>query len=166
MKMSTMATKISLATVGMSLVMGVTAWAQTNVAPQIVPSTALHSQAANLGSTTSFSINATGTAPLWFQWQFNGQDLLGQTNKTLTITNTSPADEGDYQVLVTNLAGSVSTDLARLYVVPPAQQLLKADYIGVTRLPYFYLVPTNYSAARTYPLICMVHGAGGDELSF
>jgi len=160
-----MTTKINFATVGMFVAIVATGWAQSNLPPKIVPANALHSQAANLGSAISFSINATGTAPLGFHWQFNGQDLPGQTNKTLTITDTSPADEGDYQVLVTNLAGSVSSELARLYVVPPAEQLIKGNFIGVTRLPYFYFVPTNYSAARSYPLVCMVHGGGGDKMS-
>ncbi len=151
----------------MSLAIGTTVRAQTNVAPQIVPTTALHSQAANLGSANSFSINATGTSPLWFQWRFNGQDLPGQTNKTLTFASTSPSHEGDYSVVVTNLSGSVTSDLARLYVVPPAQQLVKGNFTNTSgRLPYFYFVPTNYSASRTYPLICMVHGSAGDEVSF
>jgi len=47
----------------------------------------------------------------------DGRELLGQTNRTLTLNAVQSADEGDYTVMVTNVAGAAVSDAARLYVV-------------------------------------------------
>jgi Concanavalin A-like lectin/glucanases superfamily/Immunoglobulin I-set domain/Immunoglobulin domain len=82
-------------------------------APQIT--TQPVSQTVAAGSTVSFSVTATGTAPLTFQWQFNGQNLansthyLGATSNMLTIVGVSAADVGSYRVVVSNASGSANS---------------------------------------------------------
>lgn len=91
----------------------------------------------------------------------------GQTSNKLSFSAVQPADEGDYTVVITNLAGAVTSEPARLWVVPLGNALLRSDFYSAgRRLPYFYHVPTNYVSTRSYPLVCLFHGAGGDENTF
>ncbi len=68
------------------------------------------------GSPVSFAVSARGTAPLAYQWQFNGADVAGATNTTLRLASVWRTDEGDYTVIVSNPAGSVTSQVARLTV--------------------------------------------------
>src|SRR5690349_17401465 len=64
---------------------------------------------ASLGSEASFIVQAEGTVPLTFQWQFNGQNLPGATNSWLSITNIEFFNAGDYNVTVSNANGTASS---------------------------------------------------------
>jgi predicted peptidase len=131
--------------------------------PWIIPSAALQHQAADLGRRASFTVTASGAAPLAYQWRLEGHELGGQTNRTLTFGAVQAADEGDYTVVVTNLAGTVTSDPVRLWVVPPPSKFIKANFTNsLGRLPYFYLLPTNYDATRSYALEFVFPG-GNDE---
>ena len=66
------------------------------------------------GSEVSFSVTATGTTPLSYQWQKGGEDLTGATTATLTITGVMESDEGGYRCVVTNIAGMNTSDTAVL----------------------------------------------------
>ena len=74
------------------------------------------------GSEVSFSVTATGTAPLSYQWQKDGVDLTdggritGATTATLTITGVMESDEGGYRSVVTNSLGMDASDTAMLTV--------------------------------------------------
>lgn len=68
------------------------------------------------GSTVLFSVTATGTPPLRYQWQFNGTNILGATNAILTLTNVQSANSGNYAVIVSNGGGSVTSLSALLDV--------------------------------------------------
>jgi Carbohydrate esterase, sialic acid-specific acetylesterase len=58
----------------------------------------------------SFSVAATGSAPLTYQWQRNGTPIAGATSATLAITSTLAADhKARYSAVVTNSAGSVTS---------------------------------------------------------
>ncbi len=76
--------------------------------PSIVPSTSLQNKAAYVETLASFTVTATGTAPLGIQWRLDGRELPGQTNRILTFNAVQPADEGDYTVMVTNVAGATA----------------------------------------------------------
>jgi len=67
-----------------------------------------------------FSVTATGTAPLSYQWFFNATNVLaGKTNAALTVSNVTIGQAGDYTVVVTNIAGSVTSSVAALTVLLP-----------------------------------------------
>ena len=74
------------------------------------------------GSDVSFSVTATGTAPLSYQWQKDGVDLpdggsiTGATTATLTITGVMESDEGGYRCVVSDIAGMDTSDSALLTV--------------------------------------------------
>ena len=57
------------------------------------------------GTPATFSVAATGFAPLAYQWRFNGTNLPGQTNLSLTFPSAASAQEGAYDVRVTQLDG-------------------------------------------------------------
>ena len=64
----------------------------------------------------SFSVQASGgTAPLFYQWFFNGTNsIAGATNSMLTLTSAALTNAGNYSVVVTNFAGSVTSSVASL----------------------------------------------------
>ena len=76
------------------------------------------SETALAGSTVAFSVSAVGDAPLGYQWRFQGANLPGQTNSTLTLPNVQLPNAGSYSVLVSNLIGSVLSSNALLTVIP------------------------------------------------
>jgi CotH protein/lamin tail-like protein/Ig-like domain-containing protein len=71
--------------------------------------------------TANFSVTATGDQPLRYQWTRNGTALPGKTNATLSLANVQVNQQGAYQVLVINAAGSVASSNAMLAVVIPAR---------------------------------------------
>jgi len=76
-------------------------------------------QAASIGGSASFSVTATGTATLAYQWRFNGTNLLGQTATNLNLANLQITNAGNYSVVVTNNYGSVTSSVALLSLVLP-----------------------------------------------
>jgi endonuclease/exonuclease/phosphatase family metal-dependent hydrolase len=68
------------------------------------------------GSNVTFSVVATGEAPLNYQWRLNGTTITGANNTSCSITNVQFTDAGNYSVLVTNNLGSVTSSLATLIV--------------------------------------------------
>lgn len=68
------------------------------------------------GASVTFSVVATGTAPLAYQWRKDGQALSGQTGATLHLSNVSAGSAGSYTVVVSNSAGSVTSAAATLVV--------------------------------------------------
>jgi len=78
------------------------------------------------GNMAVFSVVATGTEPLGYQWQRNGVNLPGANASTLTINKSQAADSGDYRVVVTNGAGTVASAPAKLTVEGPTTDEAKA----------------------------------------
>ncbi|MEJ0089922.1 MAG: LamG-like jellyroll fold domain-containing protein [Limisphaerales bacterium] len=80
-------------------------------------------QAALTNSTATFTVIAGGTMPLYYQWYFNSTPLTnsghigGSTTASLNISNTLPADAGDYTVVITNSWGAITSSVAKLAIV-------------------------------------------------
>src|SRR5204863_7054047 len=55
-----------------------------------------------VGSTTNFSLTATGMNPIFYRWYLNGSPVPNGTNSTLTVANIQPAVEGKYFCIVTD----------------------------------------------------------------
>jgi hypothetical protein len=75
------------------------------------------SQTVTNGQPASFTITATGDGPLAYQWRHAGTNLAGCTSNRLTLPAVSDAHAGDFQVVVTNSIGSVTSLVATLTVV-------------------------------------------------
>jgi hypothetical protein len=74
------------------------------------------SQSVVTGTNVSFTVSATGTPPLFYQWLRGGTNLFQATNDTFAITNVQIFHAGGYSVLVSNSLGSVTSSVARLTV--------------------------------------------------
>jgi hypothetical protein len=75
------------------------------------------SKTVTVGQTASFSVTATGTAPLSYQWQKNGAAISGATSSRYTTPATTNTDNGVlFAVVVSNSVGKVTSNSARLTV--------------------------------------------------
>jgi uncharacterized repeat protein (TIGR02543 family) len=74
------------------------------------------SQTVIAGSSATFTVTATGSTPLAYQWRLNGTNLPGATSSICTRVNAQPADAGAFTVVVTNVLGSVTSSPAGLTV--------------------------------------------------
>ncbi|HZL79849.1 MAG TPA: LamG-like jellyroll fold domain-containing protein [Candidatus Limnocylindrales bacterium] len=68
------------------------------------------------GQTASFSVSASGTPPLSYQWRFNTTNIVGATNTTLILPNAQLTNAGNYTVLVSNVVNSILSSNALLTV--------------------------------------------------
>ncbi len=68
------------------------------------------------GATVTFTAAASGSPAPTYQWRRNNTVLTGATSPTLTLTNVSAADAGDYTVVASNSAGSQTSNVATLAV--------------------------------------------------
>jgi len=76
-------------------------------------------QSVSAGQTATFSVAASGTAPLAYQWQMNGADISGAISASYTTPVTITANSGEqFRVMVSNSAGSVTSNSATLTVNP------------------------------------------------
>src|SRR5436305_3323 len=74
-------------------------------------------QTVTVGQTATFTVVATGTAPLSYQWQKNGTAISGATSASYTTAATTSADNGaQFVVVVSNSAGSMTSNAAMLTV--------------------------------------------------
>jgi glucose/arabinose dehydrogenase len=72
------------------------------------------------GQTASFSVTASGTAPLQYQWQRNGVNIANATSPTYSFTATATDNGAMYRALVSNAAGSALSNAATLTVLSNA----------------------------------------------
>lgn len=74
-----------------------------------------------VGTTVTLSAGVNGTPPLALQWLCNGTNLPGATTASLTLSNLSFANEGVYQLIVTNDYGATNTATAFVNVLDFAE---------------------------------------------
>ncbi len=87
------------------------------VAPSIT--TQPTSQTVTAGQTATFSVSASGTAPLSYQWRKNGTSIIGATSPTYTTAATTTSDSGSqFTVVVSNSTGNATSNTANLTVNP------------------------------------------------
>jgi RHS repeat-associated protein len=131
-----------------SVTSNVATLAVTSIAPTVL--TDPQSQTALSGQSVTFTVGASGTAPLSYQWRKNGAAIPGATSASYAFAPQT-SDAGDYSVLVTNSAGSVTSANATLTVV--AVSALSYQSTGG---PYVYTIPGGATFARI-----KAWGAGG-----
>jgi hypothetical protein len=79
-------------------------------------------QTAYMSSTVGFRARATGSSPLAYQWFFNGSAISGAGSTDLHLTSVGTTQAGTYTLVVTNIAGAVTSAPAMLSVIPPVEQ--------------------------------------------
>jgi len=66
------------------------------------------------GQAATFSVSASGTAPISYRWHKNGTNISGATASSYTTPATTTADSGSkFDVVVSNTAGSMTSSQAR-----------------------------------------------------
>ncbi|MDB6057129.1 MAG: large protein, partial [Verrucomicrobiales bacterium] len=96
------------------------------------------SQAVTAGSDATFTVTATGSGTLGYQWRFNGASIVNATNSSYTRASVSGADAGTYAVVVTNSFSSATSSDAVLSVVVGSTSILaqwNMNDISVTNSP-------------------------------
>ncbi len=92
------------------------------------------SQTVNAGNLATFSVVASGTPPLSYQWRRNGATVSGETDSAINIANAQHSNAGSYDVVVTNLGGSATSLAAVLTVLDPpsitAQPISQTTFAG------------------------------------
>jgi len=83
----------------------------------------LHDRSVIAGAPAIFTSGVVGAAPVFYQWQFNGNNLVGQTNNLLVITNTPLSAAGSYRCIVSNALGNITAPAANLAVLRSTPQL-------------------------------------------
>ncbi len=76
------------------------------------------SQIVTQNDNVTFTVVATGSAPLSYQWQFNQTDIAAATNAFLTLNDVTTNQAGNYSVTITNALGSTNSEIATLTVYP------------------------------------------------
>ncbi|MFZ0828064.1 MAG: immunoglobulin domain-containing protein [Verrucomicrobiia bacterium] len=142
---------VSITNVSGSVTSSVASLSVTNIPPTIISL-----QPTNLtlaaGSNVTFTVTATGTAPLSYQWQVggtnlaNGGSISGATTNKLTISNAQATNSGSYSVIVTNFGGSATSSNALLTVtnIPPTITLQPTNQtISMGSLATFVVTATG-----------------------
>jgi hypothetical protein len=126
------------------------------VPPTIVTQPA--SAAVVAGSNATFTVAATGTAPLTYQWLKNGVAISGATAATLTLNTVSATDAANYSATVANAAGTATSATATLTVnLPPAITTPPANQFGAAGST----INLSVVASGTGPLSYQWFNAGG-----
>src|SRR6266705_1413999 len=98
------------------------------------------------GQTATFSVTASSTAPLIFQWRKNGASITGATSASYITPATATTDNGaQFTVVVSNASGSV-TSSAAILTVNAATHLLSANPTSLN------FGNVNTSASSTLPV--------------
>jgi phosphatidylinositol-3-phosphatase len=134
----------SAAIIAGSVLIGCSGYSSSGSPPAMpVITTQPANQTVSAGQMATFTVVATGTAPLGYQWQKNGAAISGATSSSYATPATTTADNGaQFRVVVSNSAGSAASNAATLTVnsgPPPQLQ------ITTTSLPNGQL-QTAYSA--------------------
>ncbi len=89
------------------------------------------SQSVYSGTAVNFGASADGSAPLSWQWYFNGAALANATGSTLGLGLATTNLAGNYFVVVTNSFGSQTSQVAVLAVVDAAPSITQQPVGGV-----------------------------------
>lgn len=95
-----------------------------------------------VAQTASFSVVATNTLPITYQWQFGTNNMPGKTNNYLNLTNVSLDQAGIYSVIITYPYGSVTSSPAMLDVRPI---FVSVNGNVLTGTNYTFIGPTTVS---------------------
>lgn len=102
------------ANAGLSEIVFYKAGGAAAVAPQIVAAPAAVTRFA--GENHTFTVSASGSAPLSYQWKKGGSAIPGEMGVSLKLANLQASDGADYSVTVSNSVSSVTSAAAKLTV--------------------------------------------------
>ena len=120
------------------------------VAPSIT--TQPVSRTVTAGQTATFSVIASGTSPLSYQWNKNSSAISGATSSTYTTPATTSSDNGaQFMVTITNSAGAITSNPATLTVnTPPSITAQPASQIVIVGQSATFSVTATSIAPLSY----------------
>jgi hypothetical protein len=112
------------------------------------------------GQSATFSVTATGTAPLSYQWKKNGANV-GTNSSIYTTPGTTMADNGaKFRVIVTNTAGQAESNEASLTVNPPlGGTIINHGCTNLSQIPLAWI-----TAAKNNLKIAYGHSSHGSQI--
>jgi len=132
---------------------GVSASAPSETGPDITAQPA--NQTVTAGQSASFSVSASGTAPLTYQWTKSGAALSGATSSSYSTGPTTAGENGaTFTVTVSNSAGSMTSNPAKLTVNPAAVA------------PAITVQPKSVSVTAGQPATFAVTASGTEPLHY
>jgi hypothetical protein len=84
------------------------------------------------GETLVLAVEAGGTPALSYRWRKDGATIGGATSSTYTKLNVSAADDGDYDVVITNAFGEVTSAVATISVQGQSAPSISQQPVGAT----------------------------------
>jgi hypothetical protein len=84
------------------------------------------------GLSATFSVTASGTAPLTYQWTKDGAPVSGATSSSYSISDVQAANVGTYQVIVTSAALLSDTSNGAILTVTPAAPSITTQPLSQT----------------------------------
>jgi hypothetical protein len=108
----------------------------TNSAPVITSQP--QNQTVVISNSAAFSVTATGSTPLSYEWRFNGATISGASSNSFALNAARYSDGGNYSVTVSNSFGSVLSSNFTLTVLTaqPIIQLTNIWNIQAGSRPY------------------------------
>ncbi len=108
----------------------------------VAPSITLQPVGATIdaGSSHNLTASATGNPAVGYQWYRNGARIAGGNDGSLNFASASVSDSGDYHAVISNLAGSVTTNTVTLTVNPVNEP---PTVSWITPLANHIAVPSN-----------------------
>jgi hypothetical protein len=137
-----------------------------------------YSQTVSPGTQVVFYIGVVNTGPMTFQW-FQGATpvagggvLIGPLDLAyLALNNVSIANAGNYSVVIVSAAGSITSSVATLTVLPPAQTMgailspgqgVQLQFTGIQGSNYILQAAANLDPPINWqPIVTNIAGAGG-----
>lgn len=98
--------------------------------PPTISTQPVASQSVAAGATVTLTVGASGYPTPSFQWQKDGVTILGATNSTLSLGPVVTNDSGTYVVVVSNTAGSVASNPAKLTVTDTSSILIAPSILA------------------------------------
>ncbi len=115
------------------------------------------SHSAVMGTTTSFTVTASGNSTISYQWRKAGANISGNasaTTATLTLTNVQAVDGASYDVVVSNISGSIPSNPVVLTVTDATPVITNSPLTAAATVgtPFTFSItatnsPTSYSAS-------------------
>jgi hypothetical protein len=111
-----------------------------------------------IGSTATISAVVQAPAPLSYQWNVNGTNIIGATNATLVIPDVQLTNSGDYSYTATFTLGTLTnvynlSTLIVYYAEPPVVTAWQPDSPGIFRLSFTGLTNRYYALDYTTSLV-------------
>ena len=118
-----------------------------------------------VGDSVLFSVAASGTAPLSYQWRKDSGNV-GTNSSSYSIASVATADAGSYDVVVTNSCGSAISNAAALIVNKATATVtlgtLNFTYDGSPKSTTASTIPTGLTVDITYDASTTLPTNAGD----